>query len=101
MRRWLAALLAFALLGTVTPSRAEEKRALMALPADVMQFLGIYAARDLGFRKDQGLEAKTQLITGIGSFDAVIAGSADCSVSSAASLTRAAAKGRPCWRSPI
>ncbi len=37
---------------------------------------------------------KTQLITGIGSFNAVIAGSADFSVSSAASLTRAAAKGQ-------
>jgi len=94
MKRWLGALLALALLGAASPSRAEEEHALMALPADVMQFLGIYAARDLGFWKDQGLEVKTQLITGIGSFNAVIAGSADFSVSSAASLTRAAAKGQ-------
>jgi ABC-type nitrate/sulfonate/bicarbonate transport system substrate-binding protein len=94
MRRWLAALLAFALLGTAAPARAEEEHALMALPADVMQFLGIYAAQDLGFWKKQGLEVKTVLITGIGSFNAVVAGSADFSVSSAASLTRAAARGQ-------
>ena len=94
MRCWRAALLALALLGVSLPSRAEDEHALMALPADVMQFLGIYAAQDLGFWKSQGLEVKTQLITGIGSFNAVIAGSADFSVSSAASLTRAAAKGQ-------
>lgn len=94
MRHWLAAFLWLALLGTALPSRAEEEHALVALPADVMQFLGIYAAQDLGFWKSQGLEVKTQLITGIGSFNAVIAGSADFSVSSAASLTRAAAKGQ-------
>ena len=94
MRRFLPALLALALLGTASTSRAEDEHALMALPADVMQFLGIYAAQDLGFWKSQGLEVKTQLITGIGSFNAVIAGSADFSVSSAASLTRAAAKGQ-------
>ena len=94
MRRWLAAFLALALLGTASPGRAEDEHALIALPADVMQFLGIYAAQDLGFWKSQGLEVKTQLITGIGSFNAVVAGSADFSVSSAASLTRAAAKGQ-------
>jgi NitT/TauT family transport system substrate-binding protein len=94
VRRWLAAFLALALLGTASPGRAEDEHALIALPADVMQFLGIYAAQDLGFWKSQGLEVKTQLITGIGSFNAVVAGSADFSVSSAASLTRAAAKGQ-------
>jgi ABC-type nitrate/sulfonate/bicarbonate transport system substrate-binding protein len=94
MRRFLAALLAVALLSLAGPARAEDEHTLMALPANVMQFLGIYAAQDLGFWKDQGLDVKTQLITGIGSFNAVIAGSADFSVSSAASLTRAAAKGQ-------
>jgi ABC-type nitrate/sulfonate/bicarbonate transport system substrate-binding protein len=94
MRRCLSAFFAIVLLGYAGPARAEEEHALMALPAQVMQFLGIYAAQDLGFWKDQGLDVKTQLITGIGSFNAVIAGSADFSVSSAASLTRAAAKGQ-------
>jgi len=66
----------------------------MALPADVMQFLGIYAAQDLGFWKREGLEVKTVFIAGVGSFNAVVSGSADFSVSSAAALTRAAAHGQ-------
>lgn len=94
MKRWLAALLVAAALGLPSSARAEEEHALVALPADVMQFLAIYAAQDLGFWKEQGLEVKTVLITGIGAFNAVVAGSADFSVSSAASLTRAAAHGQ-------
>ncbi len=81
MSRWLAALLAIALLGTAAPARAEDEHTLLALPANVMQFLGIHAAEDIGFWKKQGLDVKTQLVTGIGSFNAVVAGSADFSVS--------------------
>lgn len=92
MRDMIAAV--FALLALASPARAEDEHALLALPANVMQFLGIYAAGDLGFWKDQGLDVQTVLITGIGSFNAVVAGSADFSISSAASLTRAAAHGQ-------
>ncbi|HEY3916500.1 MAG TPA: ABC transporter substrate-binding protein [Stellaceae bacterium] len=93
MKRWLA-FLAVACLGLSAPARAEDEHALVALPAEVMQFLGIYAAEDEGFWKEQGLDVKTVMITGIGSFNAVVAGSADFSVSSAASLTRAASHGQ-------
>src|SRR5579862_6823171 len=74
-----------------TPACADEEHALLALPAEVMQFLGIYAAQDLGFWKQEGLEVKTVFIDGVGSFNAVVSGSADFSVSSAVALTRAAA----------
>ncbi len=84
----------FALAALVSPARAEDEHALLALPSDVMQFLGIYAAQDLGFWKDQGLDVKTIVIAGIGSFNAVVSGSVEFSVSSAASLTRAAAHGQ-------
>lgn len=94
MKRWLATALVLASFALPSPSRAEDEHALVALPADVMQFLAIYAAQDLGFWKDQGLDVKTVLITGIGAFNAVVSGSADFSVSSAASLTRAAAHGQ-------
>lgn len=93
MKQWVAAL-AFACFALAVPAQAEEEHALMALPAEVMQFLGIYAAQDEGFWKEQGLDVKTVMITGIGSFNAVVAGSADFSVSSAASLTRAASHGQ-------
>ena len=76
------------------PARAEDDHALMTLPADVMQFLGIYAAQDLGFWKREGLDVKTVFIAGVGSFNAVVSGAADFSVSSGAALTRAAAHGQ-------
>lgn len=90
-----AALLVFlAIAGRTTAARAEDEHALVALPAEVMQFLGIYAAQDLGFWKQEGLDVKTVFIAGIGSFNAVVSGSADFSVSSAVALTRAAAHGQ-------
>jgi NitT/TauT family transport system substrate-binding protein len=95
MRR-IALLCLGAALGLVTSAgaRAEEEHALLALPADVMQFLGIYAAGDLGFWKSEGLEVKTVFIAGVGAFNSVVSGSADFSVSSAVALTRAAAHGQ-------
>lgn len=87
---WIAA--AFAIGAPAT--RAADEHALLALPADVMQFLGIYAAKDLGFWKKEGLEVDTVFIAGVGSFNAVVSGSADFSVSSGVALTRAAAHGQ-------
>ncbi len=75
-------------------ARAENEQTTMVLPAEVMQFLGIYAAQDLGFWKAEGLDVKMSAIAGVGAFNAVVSGSADFSVSSGAALTRAAAKGQ-------
>ncbi|HUK57610.1 MAG TPA: ABC transporter substrate-binding protein [Stellaceae bacterium] len=90
--RWLMAFLAAAL-SAARPAAAED-HALLALPADVMQFLGIYAAAEEGFWQREGLSVKTQFIAGVGSFNAVVAGSSEFSVSSAVALTRAAAHGQ-------
>ena len=92
LRRLLMA--TFCLLSAALPALAEDEHALLALPAEVMQFLGIYAAEDLGFWKQQGLDVKTVFIAGVGSFNAVVSGSADFSVSSAVALTRAAVHGQ-------
>jgi NitT/TauT family transport system substrate-binding protein len=93
-REAIVAVLSVLLALVSVPARAEEEHALLALPADVMQFLGIYAAQDLGFWQREGLEVKTVFIAGVGSFNAVVSGSADFSVSSAVALTRAAAHGQ-------
>jgi sulfonate transport system substrate-binding protein len=93
MKSWLTVFL-IALLGLVSPARAEDEHALISLPADVMQFLAVYAAQQEGFWKEQGLDVDTVLITGIGAFNSVVSGSADFSVSSGAALTRAAAHGQ-------
>jgi len=92
--RSLAAIVALLALLAAVPARAAEEHTVLALPADVMQFLGIYAAQDMGFWKEEGLEVKTVFIAGVGAFNAVVSGSADFSVSSGVALTRAAAHGQ-------
>ena len=94
LRRWAAPWAIAAALSAAQPARAEQNHALLALPADVMQFLGVYAAADEGFWQREGLDVKTVFIAGVGSFNAVVAGSADFSVSSGVALTRAAAHGQ-------
>ena len=59
-----------------------------------MQFLAYYVAEDLGFFKAEQLEMKHQVLAGVASFNAVVAGSADFAFASGASITRAAAHGQ-------
>jgi NitT/TauT family transport system substrate-binding protein len=75
------------------PVRAETERATVALPAPVVLFLSIYVAEDYFWPKE-GLEIKLINIPGVGSMNAVISGSAEFSLSSGGSITRAAAHGQ-------
>ena len=75
-------------------ARAETEHATLALPVEGLNFLAYYVAEDLGIFKEQGLEIKSVVITGVGSFNAVVAGSVEFSFSSGSSLTRAAARGQ-------
>ncbi len=84
----------FAALAAPTRAQAPLEHATMALPADGMHFLALYAAQDFHFLEQQGLDVKIVFIAGIGSFNAVVAGAADFSVGSGASLARAAARGQ-------
>ncbi len=59
-----------------------------------MQFLAYYVAEDLGFFAQEQLEVKHQVLAGVASFNAVVAGSADFAFASGASITRAAAHGQ-------
>lgn len=92
---WLAAaLLGWLILAAgAAPVRAETERATVALPAPVVLFLTIYAAEDYFWPKE-GLEIKVINIPGVGSMNAVISGSAEFSLSSGGSITRAAAHGQ-------
>ena len=83
-----------ALLALVAPARAETDHALLALPTEGMQFLAYYVAEDLGFFAQEQLEMKHQVLAGVASFNAVVAGSADFAFASGASITRAAAHGQ-------
>ncbi len=87
-------LIALGILLAAVPARAEMEHATLSLPADGIHFLALYAAEDFHFLEQQGLEVKTVFIAGIGSFNAVVSGSAEFSVGSGASLARAAARGQ-------
>ena len=83
-----------ALLAIAAPARAETDHALLALPTEGMQFLAYYVAEDLGFFAQEQLEMKKQVLAGVASFNAVVAGSADFAFASGASITRAASHGQ-------
>lgn len=84
-----------ALLGPAAPVRAEVEHATLAVPATVVLFLFEYVAEEEHIYDQVQLEVKPQLIVGVGSINAVIAGSSDFSISSGGSLTRAASHGQP------
>ena len=83
-----------ALLALAASAHAETDHALLALPTEGMQFLAYYVAEDLGFFAQEQLEVRKQVLAGVASFNAVVAGSADFAFASGASITRAASHGQ-------
>jgi ABC-type nitrate/sulfonate/bicarbonate transport system substrate-binding protein len=94
MLRSLAAATILTLAAAVS-AQAQIEKTTLALPARAFIFSSAYVAEDAGIFKSEGLEVTQQVITGIGSANAVIAGSIDFSFSSGVTLTRAAARGQP------
>ncbi|HXE30147.1 MAG TPA: ABC transporter substrate-binding protein [Stellaceae bacterium] len=88
----IAALGLTALGFAVPQARAED--ATLAIPAQNLLFLSQYIAADQHLWEKQGLNTKVIYITGIGATNAVIAGSADFSMASGPTVTRANAKGQ-------
>jgi NitT/TauT family transport system substrate-binding protein len=86
------------LLVLAAPARAQPAGApedvVMAVPAVALTFSAGYLAEDLGLFDKHGVRVKSVVIAGIGSTNAVISGSADFAQISAATLTRAAARGQ-------
>jgi NitT/TauT family transport system substrate-binding protein len=77
------------------PARAQQaEQAVLAFPNTSMSFTMAYVAIDLGLWKTLGVNVKEVFVAGPGAANAVIAGSAEFSLSSALVLTRAAAKGQ-------
>ena len=92
LRGFAVALLGFA--AFAVPARAANEQTTLAIPGVNVLFLVQYVAADLHLWEKQGLDVKVLNIVGIGSMNAVIAGSADFSMSSGASIARAAARGQ-------
>ena len=66
----------------------------MALPAATLTFSAPFIAEDAGFYKKEGLKVSHRTVVGVGSVNAVIAGSADFSISTGPVFLRAAAQGQ-------
>jgi NitT/TauT family transport system substrate-binding protein len=82
--------------GLPEPARAQEatENVVLAVPNVALTFAPGYLAEDWGLFAKHGLNVKSVVITGIGSANAVISGSADFAEISGATLTRAAARGQ-------
>jgi ABC-type nitrate/sulfonate/bicarbonate transport system substrate-binding protein len=78
---------------TAAPAMAQLHTSL-ALPSITPGFTAIYVAQDRGFWKSQGLDVTVSQIAGVGTINAVIAGSIDFSGSTAGTLIRAAVAGQ-------
>src|SRR5215469_11116586 len=76
----------------VEPAQAEQT--ILAIPGQNVLFLSRYIAEDMHLWEKQGLDVKILNIIGIGSINAVIAGSADFSMGSGPTITRATARGQ-------
>ena len=87
--------LAYALLLAVIAQSAAAEESSLALPATTLTFSSAFIAEDLGLWEKQGLTVKSVIIQGVGSPNAVIAGSVDFTVTTASTFARAAQHGQP------
>src|SRR5712691_115387 len=77
-----------------TGAGSQEIDILMALPAATLTFSAAFVAEDAGFYKREGLKVTNRTIVGVGSVNAVIAGSADFTMGTGPVFLRAAAQGQ-------
>jgi NitT/TauT family transport system substrate-binding protein len=77
-----------------TSGKSQDIEILMALPAPTLTFSVAFLAEDAGFYKKEGLKVSHRIIVGVGSINAVIAGSADFTIGTGPVFLRAAARGQ-------
>ena len=96
-RYWTAAAaaVAAALCLAAPPAKAELMHSTMAIPVTSLGFMMEFVAQDMKFYQKHGVDMTTTQINGLGSINALIAGSVDFAQPSGVSLTRAAARGQP------
>src|SRR5262249_48577030 len=81
-------------LGVLLPPPALGQEVSLAYPNVAFTFSAAYLAEDLGLFSKHGLKLKPLLVSGPGSTNAVISGSADFALASTTVQTRAAARGQ-------
>ena len=93
---------AFAMVVGLAPTigHAQELDILLALPASTLTFSSSFIAEDAGFYKKEGLKVSTRTLVGVGSPNAVIAGSADFTIGTGRCFCGQRRPGSGCWPSP-
>ncbi len=77
-----------------TAGSSQDMDVLMALPAATLTFSAPFIAEDAGFYRKEGLKVAHRTVVGVGSVNAVIAGSADFTIGTGPVFLRAAAQGQ-------
>jgi ABC-type nitrate/sulfonate/bicarbonate transport system substrate-binding protein len=77
-----------------TVGKSQDMEIVIALPALTLTFSSAFIAEDAGFYKAEGLKVTTRNIVGVGSPNAVLAGSAHFTVGTGPVFLRAASQGQ-------
>jgi len=87
----LAAVFAFCF---ASNAKAADINIVFALPSSTLTFTSVFIAEDAGFFKAEGIKPEFRNLVGVASNNAVIGGSADFSVGTAATFLRGASQGQ-------
>jgi len=96
-KRHLTTLLAAALVvaaGSISTANAANEKTSISLPATTVTFMPVYIAKELGYWDKLGLDVDIHNITGMGTTNAMLAGSVDFAVQSGPSLIRGNMRGQ-------
>jgi ABC-type nitrate/sulfonate/bicarbonate transport system substrate-binding protein len=78
-----------------TGARAQApEETTLAVPALSLTFSSTWVAEELGLWEREGLKVKLSIVAGVGAANAVLAGSVDFAVPTAATLVRASTRGQ-------
>ena len=95
MRGFLAATVLLAIMPCAAMAQDKPIDVIIALPAPTLTFAAPFLAEDAGLYKAEGLNVSHRMLVGVEAVNAVIAGSADFTVSTGPVFLRANAKGQP------
>lgn len=90
----LLAAMAIVLVGSCTDSGRGGTDVVIAVPSSSLVSTTVFVAEDLGLFSDEGLQVVVRHIVGVGSVNAVLAGSADFTVGTGSTLLRAVSQGQ-------
>ena len=93
--RGIAALVLVTVLGAAFVARAQApEETTLAVPAFSLTFSSTFVAEELALWEKEGLRVKVSTVAGVGAANAVLAGSVDFALTSAATLVRGGTRGQ-------